>query len=109
MRCWPAEPGAFRPQLAHRPQPSLCNPLPRDPVTLPLDVAQWRQKDSPRIPVTFLSGTIILRGESEYNLFVRLFRHSDCNRIPFPLSLIHISEPTRLGMISYAVFCLKKK
>src|SRR5659263_741619 len=30
-------------------------------------------------------------------------------RIPsaFALSLIHISEPTRLGMISYAVFCLK--
>src|SRR5450759_277621 len=25
------------------------------------------------------------------------------------LSLIHISEPTRLGMMSYAVFCLKKK
>src|SRR5450759_5446938 len=24
------------------------------------------------------------------------------------LSLIHISEPTRLGMISYAVFCWKK-
>src|SRR5428012_9108 len=28
---------------------------------------------------------------------------------PGGLSLIHISEPTRLGMISYAVFCLKKK
>src|SRR5450756_1638183 len=28
---------------------------------------------------------------------------------PEALSLIHISEPTRLGMISYAVFCLKKK
>src|SRR5450756_2632144 len=28
---------------------------------------------------------------------------------PQELSLIHISEPTRLGMISYAVFCLKKK
>src|SRR5450759_5600891 len=27
----------------------------------------------------------------------------------FGLSLIHISEPTRLGMNSYAVFCLKKK
>src|SRR5450756_828022 len=27
----------------------------------------------------------------------------------YSLSLIHISEPTRLGMISYAVFCLKKK
>src|SRR5450756_1761205 len=26
---------------------------------------------------------------------------------PYDLSLIHISEPTRLGMISYAVFCLK--
>ena len=25
------------------------------------------------------------------------------------LSLIHISEPTRLGMISYAVFCLTQK
>src|SRR5450759_5306263 len=25
------------------------------------------------------------------------------------MNLIHISEPTRLGMISYAVFCLKKK
>src|SRR5450756_1530193 len=34
------------------------------------------------------------------------------NRSPgttYVLSLIHISEPTRLGMISYAVFCLKKK
>eukprot|EP00658_Telonema_sp_P-2_P083486 TRINITY_DN9058_c0_g2_i5.p1 TRINITY_DN9058_c0_g2~~TRINITY_DN9058_c0_g2_i5.p1 ORF type:complete len:312 (+),score=40.63 TRINITY_DN9058_c0_g2_i5:183-1118(+) len=30
------------------------------------------------------------------------------NTIP-PLSLIHISEPTRLLSISYAVFCLKKK
>ena len=27
----------------------------------------------------------------------------------FILSLIHISEPTRLRRISYAVFCLKKK
>src|SRR5450756_2083410 len=36
---------------------------------------------------------------------------SDCWVDPcvHDLSLIHISEPTRLGMISYAVFCLKKK
>src|SRR5450759_5435450 len=27
----------------------------------------------------------------------------------YMLYLIHISEPTRLGMNSYAVFCLKKK
>src|SRR5665648_412507 len=32
-----------------------------------------------------------------------------CGRWLNNLSLIHISEPTRLGMISYAVFCLKKK
>eukprot|EP00658_Telonema_sp_P-2_P023113 TRINITY_DN19256_c0_g1_i1.p1 TRINITY_DN19256_c0_g1~~TRINITY_DN19256_c0_g1_i1.p1 ORF type:complete len:108 (+),score=15.26 TRINITY_DN19256_c0_g1_i1:149-472(+) len=30
-------------------------------------------------------------------------------RAPQILSLIHISEPTRLLSISYAVFCLKKK
>src|SRR5665254_21929 len=30
-------------------------------------------------------------------------------RAPAVLSLIHISEPTRLLSISYAVFCLKKK
>src|SRR5665648_544792 len=27
----------------------------------------------------------------------------------YKMKIIHISEPTRLGMISYAVFCLKKK
>src|SRR5660397_297399 len=30
-------------------------------------------------------------------------------RMVADLSLIHISEPTRLRRISYAVFCLKKK
>ena len=28
------------------------------------------------------------------------------DRVALRLSLIHISEPTRLGMIAYAVFCL---
>src|SRR5450756_3005259 len=37
------------------------------------------------------------------------YKCSNCNCTPEELSLIHISEPTRLGMISYAVFCLKKK
>src|SRR5674476_1620763 len=32
-----------------------------------------------------------------------------CKRSGCPLSLIHISEPTRQAEISYAVFCLKKK
>src|SRR5450756_2805451 len=34
---------------------------------------------------------------------------TSCGCFLHSLSLIHISEPTRLGMISYAVFCLKKK
>src|SRR5674536_392782 len=32
-----------------------------------------------------------------------------CAQAGLTLSLIHISEPTRLLSISYAVFCLKKK
>src|SRR5665648_658277 len=44
-------------------------------------------------------------GEQLYFGDKELENHAlDCS-----LSLIHISEPTRLGMISYAVFCLKKK
>eukprot|EP00658_Telonema_sp_P-2_P035684 TRINITY_DN25911_c0_g1_i2.p1 TRINITY_DN25911_c0_g1~~TRINITY_DN25911_c0_g1_i2.p1 ORF type:complete len:113 (+),score=33.37 TRINITY_DN25911_c0_g1_i2:176-514(+) len=35
--------------------------------------------------------------------------NSDSNSSVSSLSLIHISEPTRLLSISYAVFCLKKK
>ena len=34
---------------------------------------------------------------------------SEINYADLHLSLIHISEPTRLLSISYAVFCLKKK
>src|SRR5450756_2726075 len=45
---------------------------------------------------------------------VGMLSHSCCmeaveRKLREYLSLIHISEPTRLGMISYAVFCLKKK
>src|SRR5450756_1255525 len=39
----------------------------------------------------------------------RMERYKEVIRQMLDLSLIHISEPTRLGMISYAVFCLKKK
>src|SRR5660398_295455 len=35
--------------------------------------------------------------------------HTEQIRVILSLSLIHISEPTRLRRISYAVFCLKKK
>ena len=37
------------------------------------------------------------------------YEQLDFKKIEFPvLSLIHISEPTRRVVISYAVFCLKK-
>src|SRR5678815_5948898 len=40
---------------------------------------------------------------------VRLLRKLGVTPYVYHLSLIHISEPTRLLSISYAVFCLKKK
>src|SRR5678816_1002215 len=52
---------------------------------------------------------------SRHNRWIVLPGHSGCDagagvRIAtYHLSLIHISEPTRLLSISYAVFCLKKK
>src|SRR5450759_5474545 len=45
-----------------------------------------------------VNALILQRGEKRFG-----------HGIVVALSLIHISEPTRLGMISYAVFCLKKK
>src|SRR5450756_2662754 len=46
--------------------------------------------------------------EKIHALFPRLAeRGSNMGNQLSGLSLIHISEPTRLGMISYAVFCLK--
>src|SRR5450756_2966344 len=55
------------------------------------------------VKYVFLGDEVDLRGHS----------HPPGNAWPLAgllllfLSLIHISEPTRLGMISYAVFCLK--
>src|SRR5678816_4670728 len=41
---------------------------------------------------------------------VQRYEHTHTDRLELiHLSLIHISEPTRLLSISYAVFCLKKK
>src|SRR5665648_1214500 len=48
-------------------------------------------------------------GRETTELFTQLNTWDKDRRFVVSLSLIHISEPTRLGMISYAVFCLKKK
>src|SRR5450759_237679 len=45
--------------------------------------------------------------EIERSVAIRLIVDGRGDDTIHVLSLIHISEPTRLGMISYAVFCLK--
>src|SRR5665648_1219871 len=57
--------------------------------------------DQRMIEKIIIAGMLICKGSTED---IQRF----LNEV-FGLSLIHISEPTRLGMISYAVFCLKKK
>src|SRR5665648_117721 len=44
--------------------------------------------------------------DEPFNNLLEKFKSNKLDMIQL-LSLIHISEPTRLGMISYAVFCLK--
>src|SRR5450756_3057400 len=58
----------------------------------------------------FLTTSLLTLSPSRFS-FARTRRGNGrpCPCTDRALSLIHISEPTRLGMISYAVFCLKKK
>src|SRR5678816_3720585 len=56
------------------------------------------------------------RSSAASDVYKRQCMHFPCqvlfeclHQTRFALSLIHISEPTRLLSISYAVFCLKKK
>src|SRR5450759_573303 len=58
---------------------------------------------------TLISCTEMFYNDRRAELVDRLTALVGMPRVFLCLSLIHISEPTRLGMISYAVFCLKKK
>ncbi|VTU58503.1 oxaloacetate decarboxylase, gamma chain family protein [Lacticaseibacillus rhamnosus] len=53
------------------------------------------------------AGELMLVGMG--GVFIVLFIIYIVAKLLLKLSLIHISEPTRLRRISYAVFCLKKK
>src|SRR5450756_57107 len=61
----------------------------------------YQEQQVIRIPIAHAEGNYFADADT-------IARLEDHRQIVF-LSLIHISEPTRLGMISYAVFCLKKK
>src|SRR5450756_878988 len=73
----------------------------------PALVGPWtmgRDKKNPKPPDTAAFHTLV-KTVKEFIRRSEQQRHAQLNK---SLSLIHISEPTRLGMISYAVFCLKK-
>src|SRR5450756_2790294 len=73
------------------------HPSPGDPPMPPLSLPALQ------------SGSPTAWEEAVYAFLVEKRARSGSTRTVESLSLIHISEPTRLGMISYAVFCLKKK
>ena len=71
--------------------------------------AQEKESEKPLRPVTSVF-TVELGRQSALDTYLTPIRYWGLDvALGYELSLIHISEPTRLGMISYAVFCLKKK
>src|SRR5450759_1074534 len=77
---------------------------------LPESMLPVRCVKSKQIKWSYLNQTPrwYINGSTIQQSFVYLLKGIKDNEVLY-LSLIHISEPTRLGMISYAVFCLKKK
>src|SRR5450759_4184253 len=60
------------------------------------------------LPQFVNTGNFFDRARSQEILLTERFDSLECDPVVqnhIRLSLIHISEPTRLGMISYAVFC----
>src|SRR5665648_248816 len=67
-----------------------------------------QQKNGPIFGAGAGKNLIVIQLESFQNFVLGLEYNGQEVTPNLNLSLIHISEPTRLGMISYAVFCLKK-
>src|SRR5450756_1119990 len=68
------------------------------------------------LPIDYADGKLVVAMADPTNVFalddIRIMSGTEIipvvsAKADIILSLIHISEPTRLGMISYAVFCLK--
>ena len=74
---------------------SVCQ-LIKNSIPLIFDEEEIDDIETIVVDVTDSLNDIIIDDETLYNIVI-------------DLSLIHISEPTRLLSISYAVFCLKKK
>src|SRR5659263_63183 len=74
-----------------------------------LEVGRASVKEALRI-LEILGLIEVKHGDGSYlkqNMFHFFESYANAVGLLGELSLIHISEPTRLGMISYAVFCLK--
>src|SRR5665648_197773 len=69
-------------------------------------VLNFEGETGPYVQYTHTRAASLLRNAGEET--AKKAMNVDALKLKY-LSLIHISEPTRLGMISYAVFCLKKK
>src|SRR5678816_2419201 len=81
---------------------------------------QLAMQTAPFVPlrVGMHTGDVVVENDAIYGDGVNIASRMESFAVPgsifisgrvYDLSLIHISEPTRLLSISYAVFCLKKK
>ena len=66
-------------------------------------------KNNPNLPEQKTTCDVVGQIGGQDNPALNGGKIDESGQIEYTLSLIHISEPTRLLSISYAVFCLKKK
>src|SRR5450756_965167 len=77
-------------------------------VVLPLHFRRWTVSSRPKFWLAILGPFLIYApcALAQNEKLDRQYQAAVAQYDSGHLSLIHISEPTRLGMISYAVFCL---
>ena len=75
---------------------------------IPVSEVQFPLKEQAELSFITSAPATSTQNPNERIIFKRLEKQTNVH-IDWTLSLIHISEPTRLRRISYAVFCLKKK